>query len=266
MIENTLKSDLDIFLSNISATQSIHYQLKTYLTNHKKNYLPTLQTGFMGTALIMGDLTGETDNGWKLNYPTEFNNSIELSEMPNNIDELISREGMRNLATAYEILESFLFNLTASFLKLNPELLKSAKKIKAPIKDSLYKKIRLYRERNNKELFKLIRSLSPTFKRFETQNNLGINLKDWYITLSHVRHSIVHSLFNLHFDKVNFSKYQRQLFDSYFSYELHGEVAKLNLSYEQANRLIVMIGEYGFLLFKSYSIEMNKDWRIFKDM
>jgi len=261
-----LRSELDDFLSNISATQSIYHQLTTYLTNHKKHYLPTLRESFMGSTLIMGDLTGPSDNGWKLNYPTGFGNSIRLPEMSDNIDKLISREGMRNVATAYEILESFLFDATAIFLKLNPDKRSHAKKIEKPTDADLKEQIRLYRGRNNKELLRLIRTICPRFKTSETQNTPNINLKEWYITLSHIRHAIVHSLFRLDLSKVNFTKYQRQVLDHYFSYQLHDDIAELTLSYEQANRTMVMIAEFGFLLFKSFSIEMNEDWRIFKDM
>ncbi|MEQ9305070.1 MAG: hypothetical protein RJQ14_14270 [Marinoscillum sp.] len=260
-----LRSELNNFLSNISGTQSVYYQLATYLNNHKKHYLPTLKESFMGSTLIMGDLTGPSDNGWKLNYPTGFSNSIKLPEMPSNIDTLISREGMRNVATAYEILESFLYDVTAAFLTLNPDLRGHAKKIENPTDVDLKEQIRLYRGRNNKELFKLIRTISPTFKTSEVQNTPDINLKEWYVTLSHARHAIVHSLFKLDLTKVKLTKYQRQVLDHYFSYELHDDIAELTLSYEQANRTIIMIAEFGFLIFKSFSIEMNEDWRVFRD-
>lgn len=260
-----LRSELDKFLSNISATQSINYQLATHLKKYKNNYLPTLRESFMGSTLVMGDLTGPSDNGWKLNYPTGFTNSIGLPEMPSNIDILISREGMRNFATAYEILESYFFDITATYLKLNPSLIIHAKKIEN-LNGNLKDQIRLYRGKNNKELFKLIRKICPSFKTAETQNTANINLKEWYIMISHVRHAIVHSLFRLNFRKVNLTKYQKQLLDQYFSYNLNDNIAELRLSYEQANRSLVMIAEFGFLLFKSFSIEMDKDWRIFADM
>jgi hypothetical protein len=220
----------------------------------------------MGSSLIIGDLTGPTDKGWKLNYPTGFNTLLKHPEMRDNIDILISREGMRSVATAYEILESYLFNITATFLKMNPEKQTLAKKIKNYTDADLYEQVRIYRGRNNKELFKLIRLICPTFNTSETENSSNINLKDWYFTLSHVRHSIVHSLFNLNLRKANFTNYQKQILDEYFSYELDDEVAELMLSFDQANKQIVMIAEFGFMLFKSFSIEMKEDWKILKDM
>ena len=269
-----LKNELDQFLGNISATQSLLRQTKSHLTNHKKNSLEgwkdiTFKPRIMSSTLVKGDLTGPSDDGWKIYYPTGFHITVELNQLGESIDILISRDSMRSVATCYEILESFLFDITGIFLEMNTDLINKANKIKDPNEfDGDCKQLlrKYYRSKNNKELIKLIGKLSENFSRSETENTPRIKLKDWYYVLSNVRHAIVHSLFKLNLKKVNFNPYQLKVFNKYFQHRKSNEMAELDVSFESANRQIKMIAEYGFLIFKCFCIDMKKDWKVFKHM
>lgn len=168
-----------------------------------------------------------------------------------------------------EILESFLFDITGIFLELNSDSITKAKKIKNPTELNGNFRVLLrkyYRSNNNKEIIKLIGKLSHDFSKSEIENTTKINLKDWYFVLSNVRHSIVHSLFILNLNKVNFNQSQVEIFNHYFQHRITKGKAELDLNFESANQQIMMIAEYGFLIFKCLCIEMKLDWKVFKYM
>lgn len=271
---NQLKIELDKFLDGISATQSLLFQTTTHLKNHKKNLLKgwegtTSNHPIMASTLIMGDLTGPSDDRWKINYPTGFNFTVELNELETSIDTLIKREGMRSLATCYEILESYLFDVTATYITINQDLLNLVNKLKEhpkTLEESKELLRKLYRSKNNKEILKLIRKLSPTFVDSEKSNNSGMDLNEWYKVLSTVRHGIIHSLFTIKNLNSKFDKYQYEIFKHYFSHDQNDDIITLNLSKQEVNRQIILIAEMGFLIFKAFSIERDYNWNVFKDM
>lgn len=120
-MNNPLQQELNTFLENISLTNSMFYQTATHLKNQKKTLLVRFEgkdpeEGIMGTALAIGDLTGPSDNGFKIFYHTGKRDVIKVKDIPGSVEALISREGMRSVATCYEVLESFLFDITAAYL------------------------------------------------------------------------------------------------------------------------------------------------------
>ena len=123
---NPLKIEIDDFLSKIANYEFLHFQTKAQLTYRIRDVKKQIETnnGFAphsATSLIIGDLTGKSDNGWKLNYPTGFKVEIAKNEMVESLENLIKQNGMTYLANCYEILESFLFNILGEFLNNFPK-------------------------------------------------------------------------------------------------------------------------------------------------
>jgi len=220
---NPLKIEIDDFLSKIASYESLHYQTKTHLTYRIRDVKKQIETTdgltpHIGTSLIIGDLTGKSDNGWKLNYPTGFQTEINRTEMIESIEKLISKNGMTYFANCYEILESFLFNIIGEFLNMYPSYQKYLKSESLNIIDKKESLRKYYRSKNNKDLLKLLRQISKEFETAEKNNNSGMNLKDWYSVITNVRHSIVHSLNFIDTKKLSFNKHQLDIFNTFFSH------------------------------------------------
>lgn len=268
---NPLQKEIDEFLGKIALYESISIQTKTHLLKRKEEIKKQIESSsgiapFIGTTLIIGDITGPSENGWKLTYPTGFNIHITKEKMAKSLDKLIIQNGMTCLATCYEILESFLFNILGEYLNNFPDNSKYLKDKKENLKDNKLFLRKYYRSKNNKELFKLLRQISPEFVKSEKNNNTGMNLQDWYFVISNVRHSIVHSQYLLNIIELNFNKNHRTIFDNYFSHTKTQKIVKLNMSFDESKKQINMIGEFGFMIFKTLSKLENKNWKILKNM
>ncbi|MFD3000418.1 hypothetical protein ACFS7Z_08615 [Pontibacter toksunensis] len=269
---NPLKAELDIFLHNISLTNLMFYQTSTHLKNQKESLLKQFEghepeKGIMGTSLVIGDLTGPTDKGFKIYYHTGKVDKVKVKDIEESVEKLISREGMRSTANCYEILESFLFDITASYLYNNPEEQSKAAKIASQECSSLeeYKeKVRKYRGQNNAEIIKLLRHLSV--KLNESEKPRRHNISEWYQVISHVRHAVVHSLFKMNKNRARFTDFQKELFEHYFTFDEDSHSYNLRMTKKESERQIILVAEYGFHIFKCLSLEKQYDWQVFTGM
>lgn len=265
---NPLQQELDIFLENISLSNSMFYQTSTHLKNQKQSLLERFKehepnTFLMGTALVIGDLTGPSDNGFKISYHTGKRDTIKVKDISESIEALISREGMRSVATCYEILESFLFDITASYLYNNPKESYKAKKIANHQCSTLedYKdRVRQYRGKNNADILKLIKQLSERFD--DSEQPRRYNISQWYQVVSHVRHAVVHSSFKINKKRAEFTEYQKELFEHYFTFEEDNQWYKLKMTKRESEKQIILVAEYGFHIFKCLSIEKGYNWQV----
>lgn len=105
MKENSLLKDLNQLGENIGTTFGILYQLECHLKDYKKVLKEIFEPikhkvnyPIIATTLVIGDLTGNSDKGWKINFPTDFDFQLRLEDIDYKIDLLIERESMRNIA------------------------------------------------------------------------------------------------------------------------------------------------------------------------
>lgn len=278
MKDNPLLADLNHLGENIGTTFGILYQLECHLTDYKKilkeRFEPIkhkIKQPIIATTLVIGDLTGNSDKGWKINFPTDFYFELRLEDIDYKIDLLIERESMRNIAFCYEVLEKFMYDITAKYLFTNRERYKD--QIKRSFKtsedtlDGYQQAIRNLKGKNNKEILSLLRKLSDHFSKAESKNNEGIDLKDWFEVFSRVRHGIVHSSFKLKKDiKQPLTIGQRKILNKYFPNEEQDKFYDLKIKKQHADKMLNLITEYGILIFKSLSIEGNYHWKVFKNM
>lgn len=268
---NPLQNEIDEFLEKIALNESLNFQTKTHLTNRKNQLMKQIdscskRSPLMISALILGDITGPSEKGWKINYHSGFSVKVNSNEMIASIDKLISHNGMRYVANCYEIFESFLFNILGEFFNEYPSYTLCLKK--QELHHDNYKEFlrKYYRSKNNKDLFKLLRIISSKFENSERSNNTGFNLNDWYYMVSSLRHGIVHSMFILDSVKINFNSQHWDLFNKKISHSKDLDKIELQMSYEECREQICLFAEIGFLVFKTLSIEIGEDWKIFNDM
>jgi hypothetical protein len=170
----------------------------------------------------------------------------------------------------YEIFEMFLFDSTGAYInnrgELAPSPLSKNQMTLGESEDAKSFFRRSYRSTNKEELLKFIARQAPAFAKANTANSEGINLRDWYRVLSKVRHAIVHQLFRINTFKGNFTREQKLLFNKYFTSEETGNLIELLMTKKEANDQMILIAEYGFLIFKSLCIEEDLDWKVLMHM
>ena len=275
---NPLLQDLNEFGEIIGTTNGIMYQLDCHLSDYKKilkeRFSPQkvrMQQPIIETTLVFGDLTGNSDKGWKINFPSDYSFELRVEEIDEKINLLINREAMRNIAFTYEVLETFIFNIISKFLFLNKsqyqELISKKLKPKDQTVECYQEAIRNLRGKNNREVLSLLRTISSHFSLAEIKNHEGVNLRDWIEVLSQVRHGIIHSNFRIMKNKnFNLTPEQQEVMLKYFPYNEQDAYYDLTIENVQAVKIFNLITEYGFLVFKSLSIEQDYDWKVFRYM
>ncbi|MFN8333492.1 MAG: hypothetical protein U0U09_00100 [Cyclobacteriaceae bacterium] len=273
---NPLLEDLTSFGNNIGLNKFLTYQMKNHLQDYRsilidrwKSHANRKQT-IMATTMVIGDLTGNSDQGWKINFPTDYHFMMNISEIHPKIEILIEREALRNLAHSYEALEKYLFDIIATYLFTNVSQLRTViNKIKPKEEtlESFREAIRNLRGRNSAELFKLLRTLAPSFAEAETTNHEAIDLKDWFEVLSLVRHGIVHSNFTVKKSlRYELTPQQKKILTRYFPH-LETETAYiLQMKYSDVDGQFDLILEYGIQVFKHLSIQKGYHWKVYKYM
>jgi hypothetical protein len=225
-----------------------------------------------GSRLVISDFTGETDNGWEINFtlPTAgyLVNTENYKERNTQLFQVVSST---IVAQSYEALVTFIKEILTFYFENNTqvafETVGKANCIWNRNKVNWRETVRkIDTGVNYNGLLKIIRILSPEFKRAEKNNNTNIDLSSWFDMVSVVRHSIVHSesiIKNNEFNKLNKSK--QEILSSFFEVELHsGGSRKLLISKKHATYVIKFMCEYAFQVFKFLSISRELDWNILK--
>lgn len=268
--ENPLREVVDSFLESICDIESLLFQRSAHLKARQKTligYMPQYAEDrpVMASGLILGDLTEPSNNGWKINYAMGHGVEVYKDELIESVNSIIQREAMRDVAMGYEVLESYLFDIIAVFLsefseyQVHVKLSQDKFKTMDQAKESIRK---YYRSRNNKKLLSLLRKISREYSNAERNNTEKINLNDWYSVLSHVRHAVVHSVNVLKNYKEKLSRGQVEILKKHFSIVETGSYdARISMSLDDSRRQLKIIAEFGLLIFKTLSQEVDAEWK-----
>ena len=253
-----------------------------HLENDIKKYTQSLidnldknKTNFLkGSRLIISDFTGESDNGWEINFPLPTSGYIVTSdnylEKNNQLIQVISST---LVAQSYEALETFFKEILISYFKNNNQIafetIGKANCIWNMNNVDWYNTVRKLKQGiNNRKLLKIFRILSPEFRKAEITNLKNIDLEKWFDIISIVRHAIIHSesiLKNDEFNKID--ENGRKILEKFFEVENQdGGNKKIIITGKHASNVIEFMCEYAFQVFKWLSISVNLDWRILPNM
>lgn len=227
-----------------------------------------------GSILAISDLTGETDNGWEINFPLPTKGYWVTSKdyIEKNID-LIQVVSSTLFSQSYEALESYFKDILTQYFKNNCQIafetigkINCVETKKHVDWDKTVRKLKT--GSNNAELLNIFRILSSEFSHAENINNKNLNLVKWYKVISICRHIITHSNSVISSDTFNLLDLEeKNILTSFFDIESqYGGDRKLKLSSKQASELLELICEYGFLIFKCLSKTNNLDWKILLHM
>lgn len=223
-------------------------------------YLPEGAQFYSGSALVISDWTGQTDNGWEINFHTGIFKETVKEDYPAEVKRIISRQCCLIYSQAFEALESFLKNVLfykACQSKIVEQLIVSKLKESVDFKRDTMP--------GGDMLFELFKKLGGgTYTKFSANNNVGFKFKELWTIFSVTRHAITHSHSILAMSKVNLTDYHFAVFKNLFDYETKDEnKIEIQLDFKKFERLIKKLSEFGFQAFKVISIEEALDWRVY---
>ena len=252
---NPYKEHLDIFFETITDLKHTANRLNKVLLQDVEKYTNEKAEFFSGTALVIGDWTGPTDNGWKINFHTGITKSTFKENYASEIEKVLSREFGLTFAQSFEGLEKLLKDFV--FIKIQTD---------TTFKESLNPNKNYSRDRLNggDEIFKLIKkACGKEFTKCSKQNNNNFKFSEFFKIISEVRHSFVHSQGELKTSKIPKDKYYKSLFEHLLPLnKLENEKVELKFNYKILDKLLIYISEFGFQFFKILSKIDNYEWKI----
>ncbi len=177
------------------------------------------------------------------------------------------------VAQGWEAHESFLFNVLATYLQEHEADADAQKLTKYREKKKLRSLTKpeewgdfvrsAYRGNDNKELLRCLRALAPHLREGETTNNLDIDLVAWYQALAKVRHAVTHSWFKILPGQLrDMSKTDKKVLAVFFPGLEIDEEYELRMGAEEASRVLTILAEHAFLVFKGLSLKAGYDWDV----
>lgn len=255
---NPYKAHLDELFGRIIELRHTVSNINSTLNSSVKNLTNKQGIFLSGSALVISDWTGPTDNGWEINFHTGFRKITITEDYENEVKRVISQECCYAFAQSFEALEKFLKDCVFQKTPSRPKCLwffrkRNAKKLK---RESL----------SGDKLFKMIKQTGdPYFSNFSSNNNKKLKFKELWTILSECRHSITHSKSIVALNKIKRTDYHFKIFKSLFLYSIKDENSVIiELDLKRLTDVLDTISEFAFQVFKSISQKEGEDWVIAK--
>ena len=226
------------------------YQVDTVLKDSVTEYKFTNQNDFQSmSSLIISDWTGPTDSGWALFYGTGFSKVTYKKDYKKEIQRIISLECAYSFAQCFEALETFLKDCV--FVKIHFD-----KKYLTKLKQRIRKDFDRKTFHGGEKLYSAIKlACNNIFQTSSEKNNRNIKFREFWSTISIVRHSITHSGSKIKIDDFQKSKYHFAIFKYFFNYsKIDKEIIKVEFDSKKFEGALRAIAEYAYQIFKSLSI------------
>lgn len=224
---------------------------------------------FHGTALIITDLTGETENGWMLHGHTG-RRSVEGLEFIDLLSWIASREGALAVVQGYEAFERFLYDIAASFgsngnreeqqTHFGVQLESAEAAILQRWQSAIRRK---YRRLPNHKLINKLRKVGEGLAVAEdrTKNTRRLNMIAWYKIVGEVRYAVTHNQHVIKQDRLQqFSPEERAILEADFPGEAVSEGYLIQMEKQMSKFAIQLFAEYGHAIYKSLSIATGRTW------
>lgn len=254
-MKNIYRGNLDLYFETITDFKHSANRLNKVLLNDVEKYKTEKSIYSSMTALVIGDWTGQTENGWKLPFHTGIGKITEKENYPVEINNMLSREFCLAFSQCYEALEKFLKDCVDSKIQNNAEYKKrigfnenySRKELKGG--DNIYK---LIKKAGGKRLI-----------NYSKNNNNNFKFKEIFTIFSEVRHCVTHNKGCLEVSKIPNDKYYKNLFEFLFNKnKLEGKTILIEFDIKLLNKSLIYLAEFGFQIYKILSEEDNYEWEI----
>jgi hypothetical protein len=203
---------------------------------------------YSGTALIIADWTGPTEDGWELPFHTGVIKETETKNYEEEIKTLLSREFGLVFAQCYEGFETLLKDFVDIKYKSDENFRNKINSKKTYSRNSL---------NGGNELFDYIKKAGgSSFYEFSNRNNKNFKFKELFTVFSELRHAITHSQGKLKKIKIPETRYYKDLFVHLLPLnDLDNEIIVLKLDYQIIERMLKYLAEFAYQIFKILSKE-----------
>ena len=194
------------------------------------------------------------------------------------LDDIVKRDAAVTVAQGYEIFESFLYGVLATYFlhfQAEADAAKAAKFKKknahqgaAPTDWIFWRRFAQFAFQENKEVFKALRHLAPSIAATETTNWRKQDLKLWYEVVSEVRHGATHTdgvITGARIKKRGWTKHHKMLLEIKFpsTLDANGNYS-LRIPTQKAQSALEVFADYGFAVYKSLSMMKGYNWRVLR--
>lgn len=256
---NPYKIHLDDFFNRVIELRHIASHINTILISSIKLFEGSKFDFLSGSALVISDWTGPTDNGWEINFHTGIRKITFKENYKDEVEKIISQECCLAFAQSYEALERFLKDCVFTRIKRDNKFQEQV---------GLAKNKNILRQDipGGEKIFKWIKKAGdPKFSNFSKNNNNNLRFKEFWSVLSESRHAIIHSSSVIEISKINKSEDHKKIFHHFFiSEKIDDSTISIVLNYRILDELLKKISELAFQIFKSLSLKENLEWEINK--
>ena len=103
------------------------------------------------------------------------------------------------------------------------------------------------------------------FAEYSSNNNKDLHFKEYWTILSQTRNAITHSNSIIKIEKINKTEYHFSIFKFLFDFkEIDSKTIKIELNYHRLSKVINLVSEFGFQIFKMLSEKEELNWNILK--
>lgn len=270
---NPFQSELDKFFSQIIDLKGTFFHVQNMFKNDLKKHIKATNESNNNFAfrsasrLIISDISGETDDGWEINFPTDYTKVINWTGYSKEVEKMIARQGAYTIAQSCEAFVRYLKDIVS--IQLYHHKAKASKFDKAYKQCDTVDKFRTaiehnYHLRNTENLFLFLEKTSKEFKKSKKNNNLGFDLTDFYQVVAFVRHKVTHTSARFESDEIeDWDSELKGIFENYFNTrEISDDESIIFMDKHKTNRVVKRIAELGFIIFKSLSISNGYKWKM----
>ena len=254
------------------------YHISTALRNYSGQYannlmkVPNIPDFALGSYVVISDLTHFGQKGIPRVYPCPGRHIVKLSDYETETNDLIIRERSFAAAYCFERLESFLKDILLEYYinrTVDAQELKLFSDLPSENPADIRMNISMRNGKNNINLLRTIRKITPNFEKFEKENIRGVDFTLWYKVFAIFRHSIVHMSGRLPIASKEYQSLDnlsRLILSQHFPNETGDHELKFMLEHEHGEKVFRMTCEYGFQVYKALSCHDNYEWKILKNM
>jgi len=260
MSNNYLREHLIEFFKEVSYFNGNLYVVEALIKSRSeqiKSDFPSYQKLWMtGTFFRDLSLFGADSN----HFPTGYGYDVSTSTLEEQSLRSISYVCCSSIANIYEVFDSYLKNILASVYIHSDQ--KQHYKLKLEYETVEDVRQNLWQIKSDKGFLKVIRRISPFFKKYEMDNIWGFNIGTWYSMIDKLRHQFIHNRQVLSEEFCSNMKKTEEwkLFIENFTLHANGDAFLVQVSYGQTVKILSTFLEYSYLIFKSLSIDLGLDY------
>lgn len=254
---NPYKIHIDKFFTRQIELRHYAYWASSNLNESVNSYKNTDHKFIAGSALIISDWSGESDNGWEINYHTGFTKGINKENYEEEVNRIISNICCYTFSQSFEALERLLKDFLFEYSARHEEFQKQIRLIN----NKGFKRENIP---GGQDLIDCIKeACEPHFKDFSKVNEMNFRLKEFWFEFSEIRHAITHNNSMIRASMINKSDYHSKFFNYLFSHkEIDDNFILITIDYQNLNRLVKRVSEYGFSIFKFLCLKESLEWKI----